>query len=340
MICKNCGQENNGANKFCIKCGQPVEPVAEATPEATQTPADKPNFMSGLSAQAGNKKVVMGAVAAVAVLAVIIVIALFSAVFGKSEKTPLNNIEKIANKKPTDVDAIVEDVAPSFLSEAYLDAVKVIKKNDNYKELVNDIYEESEKTLGDSWEDLNEELEDEYGKKVKFSYTIEDKKKIEKEDLETIAKLYQEAGQFKDELTEVIEVLAEATELEDKEVKELVKIVEKLSKEFEKFKITKGYELEVEVKVEGKEDDHDEKIDVVVVKANGEWMIEPMLTYAINNKMDADDIEDMYDDNIKDMVDEYKDDFDEVIEALEESLKEVDEDILESYLEEILSEVE
>ncbi len=347
MICKNCGQENSGANKFCIKCGQPVEPVAEQAPATNQetvvnqAPAgNNANFLSGMSTQGSNKKMMMGVVAAVAVVAVILVIVLASALFGKNEKTPIDNIEKIANKKPTNVDTIVEDVAPSFVADAYLDTVKVLKKNDTYKELINDIYEESEVTIGDYWEDMNDELEEEYGEKVKFSYTVEKKEKIEKDDLKTIAELYQEAGQFKEELVEAIEILADATELEEKEVKQLVKIVEKLSDEFEKFKVTKGYELKLKVVVEGKDDDKSEKVKIAVIKANGEWMIDPIMTYAINNKMDADDIKDMYDDNIKDYVDEYADDMDDALEALEESLEEVDEDILESYLEEILSEVE
>lgn len=348
MICKNCGQENNGENKFCVKCGQPIEAVAEQAPVVNQEtvvnqePAGNDmNFTSGMSTQSPNKnKMMMGVIAAVAVVAVILVIVLASALFGKNEKTPIDNIEKIANKKPTDVDSIVEDVAPSFLADAYFDTVKVLKKNDNYKDLINDIYEESEVALGDAWEDVNDDLEDEYGKKVKFSYTVEKKEKIEKDDLETIAELYQELGQYKEELVEAVEILADATELEEKEVKKLVKIVENLSDEFENFKITKGYELKLNVVVEGKDDDNDEDIKLAVIKANGEWMIDPIMSYAINNKMDADDIMDMYEDSIKDYIDEYADELDDALDYLEESLKDVDEDILETYLEEILSSIE
>ncbi len=352
MNCKKCGHENNGVNKFCVHCGEPLdvtpaqEPVVNQTANTQQT--GETSMGSNMSfANAGNSvnslksnKAMLGIFAAVAVLAVIIVISLFSAVFGKNEKTPVDNVEKILNKKPTDVDSIVEDVAPGFVADAYLDTVKVLKKNDTYKELIDDIYEEGEQSLGDYWEDMNDALEDEYGKKVKFSYKVEEKEKIEKDDLETIAELYQELGQYKEELVELIEVAAEATELEEKEVKQLVKIVEKLSDEFEDFKISKGYELELEVVVEGKDDDHDEKVKLAVIKANGEWMIDPVMTYGINFDMDADDIKDFYDENLKDSIDEVADSLDETIEMLEETVEEMDEDVLEAYLEEILSQVE
>lgn len=340
MFCRKCGQQIDDTSKVCSYCGEMVEANQDNVDNGVnEMEASMMGTAPSLSPQKKNN-IMLGIIAAVAGVVGILVIILVFSIFGKSEKTPLDNVEKILNKQPTNIDKIVKDTSPKFVSKAYLDVIAILKGNDEYKDDIEDLYEEGEKALEDAWDELNDSAEDELGKNVKFSYKIEDKEKIDKDDLETVAELYQELGQFKDELTEAIEIIAEATELEDKEVKKLVKVVEILSDEFENFKITKGYELEVEVTAKGKDDDKDKTVNLVVVKANGEWMIDPLLTAALANDMDIDDIKDMYDENIKDSLDEYKDNIDDMLEMLEESVKELDDDVIKMILDEALSNIE
>ena len=154
---------------------------------------------------------------------VVVVVVLVFVVFGKNEETPLKNIEKILNKKPTNAGKIVNDVAPSFISKAYIDAILVIRGNDEYKDSIEEIYEKSEKKLEDSWEELYDELENELGKNVKFSYTIEDKKVLEDEEIQFTTQIYEDISKYMDQICEMVEILAETTELEEKEVKKLVR---------------------------------------------------------------------------------------------------------------------
>ena len=338
MICKKCGQEMEDGAKFCRYCGEQAE--GEITEVLSQpSPYEQPVVQALMTPQKKNGAAV-GILAAIAAVLVVVIIVLLVVVFGKNEKTPLNNIEKILNKKPTNVGEIVEDVAPSFVSKAYLDAIVVIRGNDEYKDSVDEIYEESEKKLEETWEDMYDELEDDLGKNVKFSYTIEDQEELEDEEIEFATKIYQDLGQYKDQLCEIVEILAETTELEDKEVKKLVKIVENLCDDLEGMKIKKGYKMEVEFVAEGKEDDDSEVYNIAVIKANGEWFIDPVLTYVINEEIDADELEELYDEELKDAFESANEYLDEAIEELEEEVKEMDEDVIEELLEMILSGLE
>lgn len=335
MICKKCGQEMEDGAKFCRYCGEPAE---GAITEVLYN-YEQPTVQSLMTPQKKNN-VAVGIFAAIAAVLVVVIILLAIVVFGKNEKTPLNNIEKMLNKKPTNAGEIVKDIAPNFVSKAYLDAVVVIIGNDEYKDSIDEIYEESEKKLEDAWEELYDGLEEDLGKNVKFSYTIEDQEELEEEEIEFATQIYQDLGQYKDQLCEIVEILAETTELEDKEVKKLVKIVETLCEDLEKMKIKKGYKMEVELVAEGKEDDDSETYNIVVIKGNGEWFIDPVLTYVLNEEIDADELEDFYDDEIKELVDMGDRLLENAIEDLEDEVKEMDEDVIEELLDSILSEME
>ncbi len=322
------------------------EPVQTPVEEPVQTPVQEPVMnsfnnsvppMAQAPKQGGGNKVAMGIMAAIAIVAVVAVVWLCTSVLGKNEKTPLNNVEKIFNKKVTDIDKIVESTTPKFLSTAYVDFMDVLRGNDTYQDYIDDIYEEGEGALEDAWDDLYDSAEDEFGKNVKFSYKIEDKEAVDKDDLKDVVEVYQEFGQYKEQLVEAVELIGEYTDLEKKEVKEIVKIVENLSDEFEKMKISKAYILEVEVTVEGKDDDDSETYDIVVAKMNGSWTIEPLMTALINMDMDIDEVGDLYDDYLADGLEEFEDNFDDTLEMLEEVLEEMDDDILEMFLDEMLS---
>lgn len=333
MICKKCGQETDGLSKFCSHCGEPLEAEENTFAAQPQQPEFNSNESNGDNSNNNKKGLAFAGIAVGAVAVVILLIVLVSNLFGSSKETPLDNLEKIANKQPTDVNKIVEYVAPDFISSAYIDLYKVLKGNKEYKDDIEDVYAALEDMLKDGYEELNDSAEDEFGKNVKYSYKITDKKKLEKDDLKDLAEVYSVVGDFKKELTEAIEIVCENTELSKGEVKKIVSIVEKLSDKFAKIKITEGYEFKVEVKVKGKDDEDTEKVKVAVIKANGDWTIDPILTAALQNKMDIGDVVDLYEKYGEDYVDDMKDEFDDVLDDLEDMMDTFDEDVIALFFE-------
>lgn len=87
----------------------------------------------------------------------------------------------------------------------------------------------------DNKEDLKEELEDAFGKNVKVTYKIKDKDKMDKDDLDDL----------KDELEDAYDIRP--------------------------GKVKKAYELEVEFKIKGKDDDTEYEQDITVVKIGSNW---------------------------------------------------------------------
>ena len=90
--------------------------------------------------------------------------------------------------------------------------------------------------LDDSLEYVVEMLEDEYGDDIKVSYKIKDKEKIDKDDLE---------------------------DLED-DIKDTYD---------EKVKVSKGYELKIEMKIKGDDDKEKDTTKIKVYKIDGNWCL-------------------------------------------------------------------
>lgn len=103
---------------------------------------------------------------------------------------------------------------------------------------IEDMYDDDD-DVDDLFDDLAESeydsLVDEYGKKLKIKYKIVDKEKLDKSDRKKIEKQFKETYK-------------------------------------EKVKVSKGYELDVEVTYKGKDDKETKDETVKVIKLNGEWV--------------------------------------------------------------------
>lgn len=275
-----------------------------------------------------NKKTI---IVSVTVL-IVALIALVMMVFRKNEETPLKNIEDILNDKPTNAKSIAEDVAPKFLTDPMFEIVFIIARSDGYKDSLEEAYENSENRLEDTWEELYSSLEEKYGANVEFYYDIEKKIECEDKELELAESVYQDISTIETEVVKIIELLSSKTKLTDKEVDKIVKVIGKLCDEFEDMSITKGYKMDVDVYVEGEEDDKKEEYKVVVVKGNGEWYIDPVLTYAYNEEMSLDEFEEWCDDEIEDKIEESKEDINDHMDLIEKIIKNIDEDVIELLL--------
>ncbi len=212
-----------------------------------------------------------------AVVALLLVIILVKAcVAGGSYDQPFKDMQKLINKKSTSVDKYIDALTPKFMSKAYKDAIKVLKKSD-YKDDIKDMYEEAEEKL----EDIFDEMKDQYGKNVKITYKVTDKDKLDKDELEDIQDNYRDLGSL---LSAAKTAIKENDDLSDKEADKLKKIIGKLSDDLEEVKVTKGYEIDVKIKIKGKEDDDESELeDIKVIKVNGEWMIDYMSIPGFSN---------------------------------------------------------
>lgn len=333
----------------------PVEPVQEnvtaqqpvygqTTPGYEQA-ASEPVYSSQTQKKPVDKAKIFAIGGIVVVL--ILVLMLLKACMGSGYEKPLNSLLKVANKQQTDIDKIAEAALPAPLANTYKEVMDVLESSDAYGDDIKDIKEDLPDALEDLYETVFDALEDEYGKNVKFSYEVLDEEKLDKSDRKDIQEAYQGLADIAPGLIACVEGLEDCTDLESKEIKKLVKSVESLEKELKNFKVSAAYELKVKLIVKGKDDDDSQKIKVVIIKANGEWMLDILSTAAINSDKDYDDLPDLIEDlELDDASDELEDaadmmeDLDEdIIETAIDALEEVVDALgdIESYLGSMLS---
>ncbi len=277
--------------------------------------------------QENPKKKLNSSVIGLAVIVILAVLFLKSCFFGSSYKTPLDDMLKIVNKKQTNIDKIADAVVPAMLSDTYEEVIDLLKSNKEYKKDFKKLYD---KTLPDAIEDAYDEfydnMENIYGKKIKISYKIEDKEKLDKDERKAIASAYSSFAQLSSGITDCIEALENCTEFKEKELKKLVKQVEALEKKLDKFKVSSGYVLDVEFTIKGKKDETSQNMDIVVIKADGDWMIDFLSTAMLNSGVyDLDELDEMTDElDLKQ--------FNSELEIIAKYLKQIDKDMIEDAM--------
>jgi len=358
MICKNCGREIPEGDAFCQNCGYPVE--AGITEEKNMTEPSIPeenvqsyepqgytqpynngtqsysgqaydqDYTGGQAAvqQENKKKKLNPSVIGLAAVVILAVVFLKSCFFSSSYKTPIEDILKVINKKQTNIDKIADAVVPAMLSDTYDEIIDVLKSNKEYKKDFKKLYEQ---TLPDAAEDaydrFYDNLEDMYGKNVKFSYKIEDKEKLDKDERKAIASVYSSFADLSSGITDCIEALENCTEFKEKELKKLVNQVEALEKKLDKFKVSSGYILDVKFTIKGKEDKETRNMDIVVIKADGDWMIDYLSTIMLNlGEYDLDELDELTDElDLKELNSRLK--------IMAKYLKQADKDMVEDAME-------
>ncbi len=277
--------------------------------------------------QENPKKKLNSSVIGLAVIVILAVLFLKSCFFGSSYKTPLDDMLKIVNKKQTNIDKIADAVVPAMLSDTYEEVIDLLKSNKEYKKDFKKLYD---KTLPDAIEDAYDEfydnMENIYGKNIKISYKIEDKEKLDKDERKAIASAYSSFAQLSSGITDCIEALENCTEFKEKELKKLVKQVEALEKKLDKFKVSSGYVLDVEFTIKGKKDETSQNMDIVVIKADGDWMIDFLSTAMLNSGIyDLDELDEMTDElDLKQ--------FNSELEIIAKYLKQIDKDMIEDAM--------
>ncbi len=206
-FCGNCSAEIADGVEFCGNCGAPAPAAAPVA-----------DIVKVGSFEINKKKLPVIGVAAVAVIAVIVL--LISLIFGGGGyKSAMDNYVDVMNGKASKIEKLAPKEYWKYVEEEEDVTVKEIKK------AFEEYYEEA----------LKDNLEDEYGKNVKYSYKINDKKELSKKKLEACA-----------------EAISDKYDIKESKVKAL-------------------YELEVELKTKGSEDEEEDEDTAYVVKIGSKW---------------------------------------------------------------------
>lgn len=203
---------------FCSNCGRPLQDGEVCNCQYNGNNIYSAPVTSGGSGKNAMNKgfIVMGAGL---VAAVVIVVLVFSAIFGGGYKKPVKDYVKALNHH--DTKKLLSVMLPD-------DKMKEVKKE--MKESIID-WDAFLDKMDDYLEDTMEDMEDDYGKNVKFSAKIVNKKKVKGDALEEIQEDY-------DDLFDA--------------------------------DVTKAYKLKVEMTVKGKKDEDSEKVNLYVVKVKGD----------------------------------------------------------------------
>jgi hypothetical protein len=209
MKCTKCGSEQPDGTKFCGVCG------AEIT-QGYQPP--------GQTSPAGKKgKLPIGKIAGLAA-AVVVLIIIISAISGGGYKKPIDLVFKSIQ---TGKASHMLKAMPKFIID------------DRYSD--RDELDE----LDELFEEVQEELRDEYGKNAKVSYKITDRDKLDKDDLEDISEYF---GDY-------------------------------FGSAGKRAKVKAGYEIELDATIRGSEDKDTNELTVTVIKIGGKWYLNPQSLY-------------------------------------------------------------
>jgi len=228
--CQNCGAVMDDNAVFCSNCGAQSNVVVSNGAAPAYAPATAASSFSidGLLGKLSglldkkNRPILIGAVAVIIVLIIII-----SSASGAGWKSALNNYIDVTIHGKVEK---IEKLAP----KEYWDY-----REDETDRDLDDIKDDFE----DNVDDLLDRLEDEYGKRIKVSYKVEDKKTLSKHKLEKIA-----------------DALNDQYDIKESSVK-------------------KAIEVELEMTIKGSEDDDDDEVEFTFVKIGSKWY---MISYYSN----------------------------------------------------------
>ena len=232
-ICVHCGNVLKDDAYFCIECGGLLEDPVQKSPRispfdteesTTVRPPVRRRNPSGRQQKniqkllQENWKLIAGGAAALIALvtALIAVIALLIALFSGGPKTAVKNLEKVMNGK----EKTLEKMAP----QEYWD-YREEDGNFTFEDIKADW-----KRVTENWNN-----EDQYGKKIKTSIKINEKTKVSKDKLESIAEAMEQQYGIK------------------------------------ASKVKKAYILDTTVTVKGKEDSRELETKLITVKIGSKW---------------------------------------------------------------------
>lgn len=213
-FCSSCGSEIKQGTTFCGNCGAKVSDVGQQGMPAQNTYSNNTN---GTEKKNNNKLIGMIVVGAVALVCLFLLFKVVGAVstpgYEKPVKYMLNGLQD-GNYKT------MMKAYPKFMKE-------------QFDEQVEDYYDGE---VDELMEMLTDDMKEEYGKKVKLSYKVTDKEKLDKDEVKDL----QESFKWRYD---------------------------------EKVKIKEAYVLELEMKIKGSEGKDEEDVEMTVIKIGSDWYL-------------------------------------------------------------------
>lgn len=209
------------------------------------------------------------------VIVFIVVISLVLGALFNNYKTPVKLMEKNRNSKSFSsyMDRSI-DMLNGFCKSEMKAILKVYKSSDDYKDDMED--------AKDEFADQIEDMKDEYGSNYKYTYTITDKERLEKEDLKKFRdELRNAADSLEAQIDEADdydsddwEDIADDAGISKAQAKKLYNAMDDVRKVLKKAQVTDGYELEVTIALTGSELDEPEENEMTirVYKVDGRWI--------------------------------------------------------------------
>lgn len=260
--------------KYCGHCGSAMPDDAVACPQCGTMVGGGPvpvGNSGSLGAKLKEKKnLLIGVGAALAV--VILAIILLPRLFGGSYKTPVSQMISMRNSKKFDMEEQFVNSMGGYGKSELKKIYKILSSSDNFKDYLEDAEE--------SFEDSRDEMKDEFGKNWKLSYKIEDKDKLDKDDLKDIKNsikstangLIDWADQILDMDNSDLKDTADDMGLKKDDLKKMAEIAKDLGKKLKKAKVSNGYDLDVNIRIKGSDDEDDHDAELTVVKVDGKWV--------------------------------------------------------------------
>ena len=224
-FCENCGAEMDDNQTVCPNCGNGAQQAQEPANESTYS-----NTSTSNSGNIKNIAIIGGVIAAIVVVAAILI-----NILGSGWKKPINNYFKGMQKAN---------------SKTYLSA---------YPDFYVDKYDLENTYDDDGMEEMLDDLEDEYGEKIKITYKVKSKESIKKDDLK--------------------------------------KVQEYIEKYYEEdVKVSAGKKVKVKATIKGKDDSDTDTRTLYVYKIDGKWKVfntspSDAKSYLKEHKDDKDDDE-------------------------------------------------
>lgn len=252
--------------KFCRKCG-------------IQMLDDNAMFCPFCGANQEEKKKSRAPLYIIAIAAVLVLAAGFILIktsLSGSYKSPPENAKKLFNSRSGDVKDYLS-VMPKLYKDTYMDAMMFLSEyNEDAIGLV-------EGYAGEVLDDFYDKIDNYYGEGAKLTYNITNKEKMDSSELSEIEVFYVSIGELIDKYSladeDTYSKIAYGM-IGKEQCKKIADFARDTMKRLKKVKMTDGYILTLDIKIEGSDrEDEEEEVEVCVVKTDGKWCIEPVATY-------------------------------------------------------------
>ena len=219
-ICKNCGAELGDGFVVCTNCGADVSDIT-AEAEKKDLVGDLKNKAREVAEKLNGNTKLLGAVIGGAVVIIVLAVVLFTTIFGGGYKKAIDNYIKFAGEGNTKV---ITKMLPK-------EALKYLEDEEDFD------LDEYIENFEEMYEDRVENLEEEYGKNIRFSYKITDKDELSEKKLNTLR-----------------DNLKDKYDIAKKDVKKAMKV-------------------EIEITTKGSDDKDTDDVELTIVNIKGSWYV-------------------------------------------------------------------